>query len=372
MNMKKFIYLLIINLSVISLVSAQSYSPRISSQVDKNLNIVSIERTSANTIVRFEYKRTVPNEIYIFLHSPDNKNAYFIQANGVKYNLLMTEGIANKDGITLAPPFKTMKFSAFFKPIPTSIVRFDLIEGVDGQRNFYGVELLSEDITSIVSPIKKNKSENISNPKTTEFQASNSDYSTSNTPKEEPISEYLIMPVEGEIMSKTSLLSDVIAKVQAGELVGFYSIESGYYKVNYKGRIGYIDDRCFKQISSSNTSISSNSVAKEPYKSLNPKNEEEKILDSWLNSKKEDLIKANGPPDAVSSDGKGGEIYSYGITQRTVLSPGISTNYHSDNPYVFEKDVTFYDPAITKITTRSRMFFINEDGIIYYWLIKSK
>jgi hypothetical protein len=146
------------------------------------------------------------------------------------------------------------------------------------------------------------------------------------------------------------------------------------HRISFK--IGYIDKIFFDQPNYSNGqgnyASQTNKSSDVKFPSQNPKNEEEKILDSWLNSKKEALIKANGPPDAVSSDGKGGEIYSYGITQRTVLSPGISTSYHSDNPYVFEKDVTFYDPAITQVNSRSRMFFINEEGIIYYWLIKSK
>ena len=424
--------------------NAQIFYPKIERQDEKNVRILKVEKNTSNTIIRFEYTSDEQKDRPILLNPTNSDGAYFIQANGVKFSLLSTEGIANEDWKTIAHYNKPIKFSATFEPLPKSITKFDLIEGTTGSWHFYGIELINESKPSgaynqskTISDVKNNSKvstlvfkepeiyslqnegaairefpntesrallvlsqgtevmvSSISNHfckvnsngtvgYIDEFLLTKGSYTSKILPTSTSInltiSSYVALNRDSYILDSPELFGNVIFSPKKGEKIGLIErLNDKYYKVSYNGEIGYINvvflagPNPISLDLGNDNSISSGQASKRLYPSQNPTNEEEKILDSWLNGKKEALIKANGPPDAVSSDGKGGEIYSYGITQRTVLSPGISTSYHSDNPYVFEKDVTFYDPAITKITTRSRMFFINEDGIIYYWLIKSK
>lgn len=67
----------------------------------------------------------------------------------------------------------------------------------------------------------------------------------------------------------------------------------------------------------------------------------------WLGETKQKLLMSYGPPDQVSDDGAGGEIL------------------------IFK---TFYTPPVTGInqttTFRSKMYFINSNGIVYHCLSK--
>jgi len=76
------------------------------------------------------------------------------------------------------------------------------------------------------------------------------------------------------------------------------------------------------------------------------KQQEEETMDSWLNHQKSELIQQMGPPDRTTNDAKDGEILIY---EQTVNFP---------NPY---------GPV-----TRMRMFYVQKDGTIYYWLCKGK
>lgn len=131
----------VIYFSMSQFINAQTYYPNINSQSEKNLKIKKVERNSSSTIIEFEYTRTESEGIYIYLSPPNSDGAYYIQANGIKFLLLSTEGIANKDAVTIAYPNKHVVFSAIFEPLPKSITKFDLIEGISGTWNFYGVDI---------------------------------------------------------------------------------------------------------------------------------------------------------------------------------------------------------------------------------------
>ena len=105
------------------------------------MKITSIQRSNINTRIDFEYTYPEQGGQYIYLNSPGTQNAYYIKANGEKFLLIETEGIGNRDGITAAYQDEPVKFSAYFEPIPKVVDRIDLIEGVSGSWNFYGVEL---------------------------------------------------------------------------------------------------------------------------------------------------------------------------------------------------------------------------------------
>lgn len=127
--------------------------PTCYSQKEKNLIISSITRNTYSAIIEFEYTRSESTGIYIYLSPPNSSGAYFIKANDKKYSLVSTNGIGNKDGITAAYSYKTIKFSATFEPIPETLKEFDLIEGNSGSWNFYGIKLKSN-----ASSIPKNNS----------------------------------------------------------------------------------------------------------------------------------------------------------------------------------------------------------------------
>jgi hypothetical protein len=143
--MNKMNVFFVICFSISQLINAQTYYPNINSQSERNLKINKIERNSSNTLIEFEYFRTESKGIYIYLNPPNSDGAYYIQANGIKFLLLNTEGIANKDGITIAYPNKKLTFSAVFEPLPKSITKFDLIEGSTGTWNFHGIDINNSD-----------------------------------------------------------------------------------------------------------------------------------------------------------------------------------------------------------------------------------
>ncbi|SDD23331.1 hypothetical protein [Williamwhitmania taraxaci] len=153
--MNKMILFFVICFSISQFINAQTYYPNINSQSEKNLKIKKVERSSSSTIIEFEYFRTESKGIYIYLNPPNSDGAYYIQANGIKFLLLSTEGIANKDAITIAYPNKQITFSAIFEPLPKSITKFDLIEGATGTWNFYGIDNSNSD-NSKTNPDKIN------------------------------------------------------------------------------------------------------------------------------------------------------------------------------------------------------------------------
>jgi hypothetical protein len=54
--------------------------------------------------------------------------------------LINTEGIANRDTVTVAWEIELVYFSAYFEPLPNGADRFDLIQNDLKAFNFYGVE----------------------------------------------------------------------------------------------------------------------------------------------------------------------------------------------------------------------------------------
>ena len=82
------------------------------------------------------------------------------------------------------------------------------------------------------------------------------------------------------------------------------------------------------------------------------------IMDSWKGSHVSRLIKSWGPAQRIADDGQGGKIYIYSNVSHTSVTVPFKPFLYS-NPY----------GIITKSKTneRTRMFWVNTDGIIYYW-----
>lgn len=75
--------------------------------------------------------------------------------------------------------------------------------------------------------------------------------------------------------------------------------------------------------------------------------ESKRIMDSWVNHHKSELIRSWGPPTRYDSDGQGGEILIYEYT-RTV-------------------GATIYGSYLQRTFVDYKEMFANKDGLIYYW-----
>ncbi len=137
----------------------QTYDyPKCYSQAENDLKIVKITRGDYSTKIDFQFVRTA-QPIYIFLSSPNTDGAYYIKANGKTYKLTSTDGIGNKDRITLALQNKPVNFSATFEAIPKTVTQFDLIEGGStGSWHFYGISLNSSNIPTTETKYPNSKS----------------------------------------------------------------------------------------------------------------------------------------------------------------------------------------------------------------------
>ena len=233
--MKTHNYFLIFILLFSQNIFGQIYYPNIVSNVNGNIKILRIEKNPTNTKIEFEYTRTQSNWVYIFLSPPNSQGAYCIKANGIKYLLTKTEGIGNADKITRVFPDRSIRFSAYFEALPDSIKKIDLIEGISGGWDFYGIELL-------------------------ESYASHSD---------EKFIYSLTLKSDGSLKSKAEALSDVLYKIPAGTTIDVYSFENGYYKINDNGNIGYLSELFFKgnDVSDNNSTNNQNIFQKKECKS---------------------------------------------------------------------------------------------------------
>jgi hypothetical protein len=72
---------------------------------------------------------------------------------------------------------------------------------------------------------------------------------------------------------------------------------------------------------------------------------QQKLMDSWIGSSKQDLVMAWGPPERVASDGGSGEILIYSRS--------------------------FYQPNLNATEYVYRMMYVDNSGKIYHWLTRN-
>ncbi|MFZ4546537.1 MAG: hypothetical protein ACOYN4_03845 [Bacteroidales bacterium] len=140
--MRKFLLIIPFITLFANITYCQVYNyPSCTSQTEKDVKIEMVIRDSTFTVISFEYTRTTGNRT-IFLGSPNTDKAYYIKTAEKIYKLISTHDISNDyfhaTPVEINRPYY---FSARFELIPENIKKFDLIEGVDGGWNFYGVEL---------------------------------------------------------------------------------------------------------------------------------------------------------------------------------------------------------------------------------------
>ena len=87
--------------------------------------------------------------------------------------------------------------------------------------------------------------------------------------------------------------------------------------------------------------------------------QEQNTMDSWIGADKITLIQTWGPPNKITPDGQGGEIYIYDKT--------VNIGQFAGSVYAINNGLSYTNP-IPAIVTRSRMFYINPSGKIYHWI----
>jgi hypothetical protein len=84
-----------------------------------------------------------------------------------------------------------------------------------------------------------------------------------------------------------------------------------------------------------------------------------KLMQSWVGSSKAQLYQSWGPPTRVTEDGQGGEILIYESYVNMGQQPGqVYTNYDGSIGYKSPQQRGY---------ARTRMFYVNRDGVIYSW-----
>lgn len=84
-----------------------------------------------------------------------------------------------------------------------------------------------------------------------------------------------------------------------------------------------------------------------------------KVMDSWVGHHQSELIASWGPPTRTADDGKGGTILIYEYYRDLGQKEG--------RAYVdYRGNIRYTDPK-QRGYTAVRMFYVDENGIIYYW-----
>ena len=100
-----------------------------------------------------------------------------------------------------------------------------------------------------------------------------------------------------------------------------------------------------------------------------------KIMNSWKGNHVSRLIRSWGPPDYVTIDGKGGKVYIWErdinlpLTDARSKTKGTITYSPYQDEYTI-KSKTVYTDAIVLKGKKVRMFWVDQNGIIYSWKAK--
>ena len=99
------------------------------------------------------------------------------------------------------------------------------------------------------------------------------------------------------------------------------------------------------------------------------------IMNSWKGSHVSTLIRSWGPPQEISTDGLNGHVYIWRtdinipLSDREEETKGTITYDPHIDQYSVKTKTTYKEPVVIK-GKKLRMFWVNEDGIIYTWKAK--
>ncbi len=216
--------LLILNIILSVSVFGQINNPTFSKRDVAYCDITKIEINSSNTIVHFKYK--APSKYTkggwvcagkdFFIRDFSSKKTYtLIKANNIP--ICPEKHYFQYQG-------QILEFNLVFQPIPSSVKQIDIIENeTSGGFNFYGVEL-------------------------------SNNYGSS--PK------YMTLKSDGKLKETEHVLSNVITIIPEGTQVKVISgPNGGVYKINYNGKIGFINEIYFQVSGISNKTSKSSSYS---------------------------------------------------------------------------------------------------------------
>lgn len=248
-NMKKTINIIIGFCLLLAQTSfGQIKNPSFSKREVTSCDILEIERTPYYTTVFFKY--TAPST-YVNGGWVCAGGDFFIRDTytNTKYKLIKATYIP------ICPAHHNfqhneqfLEFNIVFEPLPNSTLKIDIIEDeIKGGFNFFGVEL-----------------------------------KTNNTFSEET----KILKSDGKFRETDSPISDIITIIPAGTSVKtLSSLSSGYYKADYIGQIGYLNELYFQSSEvGKNTSQQSN----------NSNNEISSSIKNWNENNLKNYWKKNG------------------------------------------------------------------------------
>ncbi|HOS84072.1 MAG TPA: trypsin-like peptidase domain-containing protein [Bacteroidales bacterium] len=225
--MNKISSIILINLLLTISVFGQIYKPTFSKRDVLGLDIIKIERNSSTTIIFYEYSNTDGIGAWICA----GKDFYIKDCEtGLKYKLIKANDIPIcPEKFTFNSIQKSKEFNLIFENIPLTTKKIDIIESENSRSfNFYGVNL---------------------------------DQSI----------EFKLVESEAKMRETDSPISDVIYTVPAGTQIKTFSLIGSYYKVEYNGKIGYINEMYFQttDVSNNNSSLSANNSNNTTFQSNN-------------------------------------------------------------------------------------------------------
>lgn len=95
-----------------------------------------------------------------------------------------------------------------------------------------------------------------------------------------------------------------------------------------------------------------------------------KQMASWVGHHQSQLIQSWGPPQNAVPDGNGGQILIYSQNVNLGQTPGQMNTYHSGNimgGMYSGNSTTSYTLPQQNTYSRTRMFYVNSEGVIYNW-----
>ena len=99
------------------------------------------------------------------------------------------------------------------------------------------------------------------------------------------------------------------------------------------------------------------------------------IMNSWHGSHVSELIRSWGPPHEITTDGLNGHVYIWikdiniPLSEPEEETKGTITYNPYLDQYSIETKTTYKEPVVIE-GQKLRMFWVNEDGIIYTWKAK--
>ena len=96
------------------------------------------------------------------------------------------------------------------------------------------------------------------------------------------------------------------------------------------------------------------------------------IMNSWKGSHVSQLIRSWGPPQEMTTDGLNGHVYIWRrdinipLSDRKKETKRTTTYNPYRNQYSIKTETTYKEPVVIE-GEKLRMFWVNEDGIIYTW-----